>query len=98
MFKDKLISLRKQNNMTQNDVAKLLHCSKGAVGKYERGEAEPSIDSLLKLSKFFHVSVDFLLDNHVSDESFSEINFKLQMMSKEDLLNYINSIFDCIKK
>ena len=54
MFKDKLISLRKQNNMTQNDVAKLLHCSKGAVGKYERGEAEPSIDSLLKLSKFFY--------------------------------------------
>ena len=63
MFKEKLVSLRKQKGVTQEDLAKILHCSKNAVGKYERGESEPDIHSLIVLSNYFGVSIDYLVDH-----------------------------------
>ena len=53
--------LREINNLTQADVGKILNCNQSAVGKYERGDLEINIDSLITLSKFFGVSVDYLL-------------------------------------
>ena len=56
-----LKSLRIEKNMTQNDVANFLNCNQTAVGKYERGESEPSLETLAKLADFFGVSVDYLI-------------------------------------
>ena len=62
-LKDKLIQLRKENKMTQADLADALNISRQAVSRWETGVAIPSTENLVELSKLFGVSVDVILDN-----------------------------------
>lgn len=57
----KIIELRKQNNLSQTDLAKQLDASRTIVGNYERNENTPSIDMILKIAKLFNVSLDYLV-------------------------------------
>jgi transcriptional regulator with XRE-family HTH domain len=58
---NKITELRKQHNFSQTELAKQLGASRTIVGNYERNENTPSIDMILKLSKVFNVSVDYLV-------------------------------------
>ena len=60
-FNEKLQQLRKQKNLTQEDLAQALYVSRTAVSKWESGRGYPSIDSLKAIAKFFGVTVDDLL-------------------------------------
>ena len=60
-FNEKLQELRKQKNLTQEELAELLFVSRTAVSKWESGRGYPNIESLKAISKFFGVSVDELL-------------------------------------
>ncbi len=53
-----LKKLRKEHNLTQREVADALHISQTSVSKYERGESEPDIDMLIKMSDYFNVTID----------------------------------------
>lgn len=63
-FKNKLQELRKQSNMTQEDLAKRLFVSRTAVSKWESGKGYPSIESLQRLSVVFSISIDELLSSN----------------------------------
>ena len=52
--------LRVENNLSQTDVAKVLHCSQVAYGMYELGKRRISVENLVKLAKYYHVSMDYL--------------------------------------
>jgi transcriptional regulator with XRE-family HTH domain len=54
-------SIRKANEMTQQDLADHLGVSQSFITKLERNEREPSVDMLIKLSSSFRVSTDYLL-------------------------------------
>ncbi len=60
-FNEKLQQLRKNKNMTQDELAEALYVSRAAVSKWESGRGLPSIDSLKDISKFFSVSIDEML-------------------------------------
>lgn len=60
--------LRKSNNYTQANIAKLLMISQQSVSFYESGEKRPSYEGLLNLSEFFGVTVDDLLKKDLSKE------------------------------
>ena len=60
-FHDKLIQLRKQRGLTQEELAAQLYVSRTAVSKWESGRGYPNIDSLKALSAFYGVTVDDLL-------------------------------------
>lgn len=60
-FSDNLKQLRKERNLTQNDIAKILNISRQAYSKYEKGLSEPSLNSLVKLANYFDISTDTLL-------------------------------------
>ncbi len=60
-FNEKLQQLRKQKELTQEDLAEQLFVSRTAISKWESGRGYPSIESLKAISKFFHVSIDGLL-------------------------------------
>lgn len=51
---------RVANNLSQTDVAKVLHCSQVAYGMYELGKRRISVENLVKLAKYYHVSMDYL--------------------------------------
>ena len=58
---EKLQQLRKQKNLTQEELAQALYVSRTAISKWESGRGYPSIDSLKAIAKFFGISVDELL-------------------------------------
>lgn len=60
-FSEKLQQLRKQENLTQEQLADKLFVSRTAVSKWESGKGYPNIDSLKRISNIFHVSIDDLL-------------------------------------
>ena len=61
MIGKRIHELRKNNNMSQEELAKKLSVSSRAVIKWESGETEPSISNLNALADLFHVSADYLL-------------------------------------
>lgn len=62
-FGEKIIELRQQNNMTQKYLAEKLGFERTTIYSWERKGKEPSYATLIKLSKFFGVTVDYLLGN-----------------------------------
>ena len=60
-FNEKLQELRKQKNITQEELAEALFVSRTAVSKWESGRGYPNIESLKAISKFFSVTIDELL-------------------------------------
>jgi len=69
---DKLTALRKEHNMTQADLGVKLCVSAQAVSKWERGQAEPDIDTLIKVSQIFSISMDELLKGEASPTTAEE--------------------------
>lgn len=62
MFNEVLIKLRKNLNKKQSEVANSLNISRSAYASYEQGTRTPDPQTLIRLSKYFNVSVDTLLD------------------------------------
>lgn len=62
-FNEKLQQLRKQQALTQEQLAEKLFVSRTAISKWESGKGYPSIESLKAISKFFSISIDELLSS-----------------------------------
>ncbi len=73
MFKDKLKTLRKNNNMTQAQLGEKLNLDTSSITKYETGGSLPSIDIIKKISKIFNISIDYLLENEI-DSNVKDVN------------------------
>lgn len=58
---NRLVQLRKQNNLSQEALAARLGISRQAVSKWERAEASPDTDNLILLARLYGVSLDELL-------------------------------------
>lgn len=56
-----LKELRKEANLSQDQLGKKLGFSNQTVSFWESGKREPSLDVLVSVAKYFDVSVDFLL-------------------------------------
>ena len=61
MLSLKLQDLRKQNHMTQEQLAQCLYVTRAAVSKWETGQRLPNLDSLRAIADLFHVTMDELL-------------------------------------
>lgn len=60
-FNEKLQYLRKQKNMTQEQLAEKLFVSRTAVSKWESGKGYPNIESLKCIANVFEITIDDLL-------------------------------------
>ena len=61
MLGTRIASLRQNYGLSQAQLAQKLHISTSTVGMYEQGRREPSVDTLITLSRIFGVSLDYLL-------------------------------------
>ena len=61
MFNDKLIELRKQNNDTQESLAKKINVSRSLVAKWEQNRAYPTNEDLDNIAKVYNVTYDELM-------------------------------------
>lgn len=60
-FATRLKKLREENGITQSQLADDLNTSRGSISYYEKMERTPDIEFLDKVSKYFHVSLDYLM-------------------------------------
>ena len=65
MLGARIAALRRQAGMRQAELARALAVSSSAVGMYEQGRREPSLDRIVALSRLFGVSADFLLTGEI---------------------------------
>jgi|SRR5690554_841075 len=78
----KIAKYRKNNNLTQDDLAEKLFVTRQLVSKWENGVGIPSIDVLLELSKLFNVTFEDILC--LNDE---------KTINKDDIFNGRNRMF-----
>ena len=71
MFGDTVKSLRLSHNLSQVQLANALNVSKQTVSNWENNNILPSIEMLIKISRYFSVSADFLLE--LDNRSYIEI-------------------------
>ena len=67
-LEEKLTVLRKESRYTQLDLAEKVRVSRQAISKWETGRALPSAENLKYLSELFGVSVDYLLNDDMTEE------------------------------
>ena len=60
-FGSKITLVRKQKKLSQSELGKLANVSGDIVGKYERNEMKPSIDTAHRLANALNVTLDYLV-------------------------------------
>jgi transcriptional regulator with XRE-family HTH domain len=65
---NKLVKLRKQMGLSQEELAEKIGVSRQAVSKWERSESSPDTDNLIALSKIYGISIDEMLDYDVDSK------------------------------
>lgn len=61
MIGERLLELRKDADLTQDDLALILNINKHSISSYERDKSEPPDAIKIAIAKYFNVSVDYLL-------------------------------------
>lgn len=83
-----LKKLREEKGLTQSELGRELGISPSTVGMYEQGRRVPDVPILKKMSAFFNVSIDYLLEN---------VNHDVLMKMPKDLNKFLQQseiIFD----
>lgn len=57
----RLQELRKEANLSQEQLAEKLGLSRQAISKWESEQSNPDINNIIKLSKIYNVSTDYIL-------------------------------------
>lgn len=81
-FSEKLLTLRKANNLTQEQLAEQLEVSRQSVSKWESGQAVPELEKIVALSAVFDVTTDYLLKASEIDD----LSVKTTMLEKQQQL------------
>lgn len=71
---DKLSKLRKENNYTQEQLADVLGVSRQAISKWESDLTYPETDKLVRISRLFHCTTDYLLLDEQEEVGYGEQN------------------------
>ena len=65
---EKIMTLRKKNGWSQEELAGKLGVSRQSVSKWESGMSIPDLDKILMMSEIFEVSTDFLLKDEIEQD------------------------------
>ena len=69
MLSEKLYKLRKKQGLSQEQLAEKLEVSRQTISKWETGQALPEGDKLLTISRYFGVSLDYLMEEDETPQS-----------------------------
>lgn len=58
---ENIVTLRKEHDMTQNELAKKLMYSDNTISRWEHAEITPSVESLVQISELFNIPIESLL-------------------------------------
>ena len=89
-FCEKLVVMRKKNNMSQEQLADRLNVSRQAVSKWESGNSVPDMTKIMELCKILNCSLEELVDDGIAKKTSSNNEGKLDINSYfKEILNFI---------
>ena len=59
-YRERIRALREDNDYTQTQIANILNVGQRTYADYELGKTRIPVDSLMKLAKFYNVSMDYI--------------------------------------
>lgn len=90
-IEEKILTLRKQHGLSQEQLAEKIGVSRQSISKWELGEASPDLGNIVRLSEVFNISTDYLLKDFPSGESkaaeqTTEIKASIEAASKDIII------------
>ncbi len=83
-----IIKIRKENNLTQDDLADKYYVTRQTISNWENGKTYPDLETLLKISDDFNISLDILLKE--DREMITKIDTSVKAKKKyKNLLKYV---------
>ena len=73
-FNEKLIKLRKEMGLSQEELGNKLNVARQTVSKWELGETTQEMDKLIKMNEIFNITLDKLIKNKNNDENINNTN------------------------
>lgn len=92
---------RKNKNMTQERLVKLIGVSMGYIGQIEREETTPSVNVIAKLVEILGIDVNLFFDNITNNSLTNEISIRVSRLNEDNqkiVLGLINVIEETYRK
>ena len=83
-FGENLQYYRKQNNLTQEDLAEQMQVSRQSVSKWENGEAMPDLEKVIKLADILRVNLDDLCGRTIDAATKDSLKLPTELVSKDN--------------
>ena len=96
-FAEKILTLRKARNLTQEQLAEKLDVSRQSISKWESGQAVPELEKIVAMSTVFDVTTDYLLKSSEIDD----LSVKTEMLERQQQQMFARErqqrqVWDCI--
>ena len=72
MLSDNIRNYRKENNLSQDELAEKLGVSRQSISLWENGQTQPTVDNIIALAKIFNITADELLESYDGARTFQE--------------------------
>lgn len=92
-FCDKLTKQRKNNNLSQEQLAERLNVSRQAVSKWELGSSYPDMEKIIQLTKVLNCTLEDLLDDGTINQGASSGKLNINTCF-QDLLSFITKTYN----
>jgi len=98
LFGMRLKTLRNTKGVTQDQLAEKIGVSKASVSRYELSAMYPTVEVLIKLCEYFHVSADYILglsdklDIQISHLTDTQVQIVIGTVNEFDRLNSTENI------
>ncbi len=93
-FGSKLLELRKKKGLSQEQLADLLGSKAPVIGRYERNEAKPSIDTAKRIADILEISLDYLtgISDIELDTNVLNTVLNIQKLPKDDKIHIMKTV------
>ena len=101
-FGENLKSLRKNNNLSQEQLAEKVRVSRQSVSKWETGEAYPEMNNILELCKIFKCNINDLVNDSIIDLDSLDEEIKMSVVKfkkeKQNKVKTLSKIIEILSK
>lgn len=94
----RLKEIRLENNLTQEQVANILHIERRTYGAYENGKDTISLEKLISFVNYFNVSLDYMLDLDEKRNNCKVVNKDFDRILTGKRLRKTRRLFDLVQK
>lgn len=95
VFSERLKNLRKEKNISAEDLATELKINKSTISRYENGKTEPYLPIVLKIAQYFDVSLDWIAgisnirESYITPNNLLKLYNSLSEEKKKEAFRYL---------